>query len=206
MPAQDAVIAITSETASMAGELNLIWDHLLPAMKDAPLPPDTQSQRALRQRLSSLELAPPKGRPAPPLSARISGKRFTIEPNSLGAASVAFRFHPHACTFTLEDAAGEHLVQCGLGRWMEGETDMPGTPPKLTSGPLGPWSKVAGGGAWRDDATFEMTWRFFETPHHDTVTCRFDGDRVAIDFMNSVSVNLPGRKETRPTLRGSLAA
>ena len=40
MPEQDAVVAITAETGDMQSELDLVWDHLLPAMKEQPLPRD----------------------------------------------------------------------------------------------------------------------------------------------------------------------
>jgi hypothetical protein len=33
LPEQDVVIAITSETMDMQGELNLVWKYLLPAMQ-----------------------------------------------------------------------------------------------------------------------------------------------------------------------------
>jgi len=43
-----------------------------------------------------------------------------------------------------------------------------------------------------------MIWRYYETPHHDTVTCHFEGNNVTVEFMNSI----PGHAETRPVLRG----
>jgi CubicO group peptidase (beta-lactamase class C family) len=202
MPDQDAVIAITSESASMAGEMNLIWEHLLPAMKEKTLPPDEKSQSRLKRRLSSLALLPPKGQASSPLAARISGKRFKIGDNEAGVQSVSFNFQSNACVFTLTDPTGDHPIKCGARNWVEGETNMPGTPPKLTSGDLGPRSKIAASGTWKDENTFEMTWRFYETPHHDTVTCRFDADKVKVEFMNSVTQNLPTHKEKRPVLQG----
>jgi len=51
-----------------------------------------------------------------------------------------------------------------------------------------------------------MTWRFFETPHHDVVTCHFDGDNVRVEFTNSIAQKSPGHPETRPVLRGQLTA
>ena len=39
MPEQDAVVAITAEASDMQGELDLVWDHLLPAMKDTATAP-----------------------------------------------------------------------------------------------------------------------------------------------------------------------
>ena len=74
---------------------------------------------------------------------------------------------------------------------------MPGTPPALTVGNLRP-CKIAASARWKDDNTFEMIWRYYETPHHDTVTCHFEGNTVTVQFLNSI----PGHAETRPVLRG----
>ena len=206
MPDQDAVIAITSETSNMGGEMNLIWEHLLPAMKEKALPPDENSAGQLKQKLAALALLPPKGQTASPLAARLSGQSFKLDNNELGAQTVSFRFKNDACVFTLNDSRGEHPLTCGMEKWMKGETDMPGTPPKLTSGPLGPKLKVAASGTWKNDQTFEMTWQFYETPHHDTVTCHFDADRVKVEFLSSVAEKMAARKEKRPVLQGRLMA
>jgi hypothetical protein len=58
---------------------------------------------------------------------------------------------------------------------------------------------------WKDDHTLEMMWRFYEIPHHDLVTCRFDGARVRIEFLNSLAAR-GNRKETRPALVGQMAS
>ncbi len=48
LPEQDAVLAITANTNDMQGELNLVWDKLLPALGEQPLAdnPDAQAQLA----------------------------------------------------------------------------------------------------------------------------------------------------------------
>jgi hypothetical protein len=197
MPDQDAVVAITSESSSMKDDMDMVWDHLLPAISDAALPPDLAAQTQLRRRLASLALPVPASRPAPPLAGRISGKTFRIEPDTTGARSVSFRFAPESCTFTLTDGDGQYAVQCGRGKWVDGPCNLPGTPPKLTVGSLRP-CKVAAVAAWQDENTLQMIWRYYETPHHDTVTCHFQGDSVTVEFLNSI----PQHKETRPVLRG----
>jgi CubicO group peptidase (beta-lactamase class C family) len=201
MPEQDAVIAITSETRDMQGELSLVWEHLLPAMKDNVLPADAPSEAQLKQKLLSLALPPPMAQAASPTAARISGKSFQIESNTAGVRTVRFDFRRDACTFTLADANGEYPVRCGLEKWAEGQTNMPGTPPKLTVGDLRP-AKVAASGAWKDADTFVMTWRFYETPHHDTVTCHFDGDTLKVEYLNSITEMSRSRRDTRPPLIG----
>ena len=203
MPEQDAVIAITSESASMQGELNLIWEHLWPAIEEHSLPANKGSAEELNQKLRALTLAPPKGQSSSPTAARISNKSFAIGSNELKVESAGFQFGKHDCIFTLNDAQGAHSITCGNEKWARGETTMPGTPPKLTVGRITN-PKVAASGTWKDDQTFEMTWRFIETPHHDTVTCRFSGDEVKIEVADSISQL--SHKEAKPALQGKLQA
>jgi len=204
MPEQDAVIAITSESPSMQGELDLIWEHLLPAMKEGCLMVDKDSQKRLSRQLASLALPPAQGKLFSPTTAKVSGKLFKLQTNEKCAEEVSFHFHNHGCVFALKDNKGEYTVKCGLGKWLEGQTGMPGTPPKLTSGDLGPISKVAASGTWTDESTFEMTWRFIETPHHDSVTCHFDDKKVQIQFRNSLTKLMPSHKENWPVLCGEM--
>ncbi len=207
MPDQDAVIAITSESKSMQGQLDLVWEHLLPAMKASPLPADAETQARLKQTLSSLALTLPKQQPSRSenaihqTAARVSGKTFKFEANVLGLQSVSFAFRKDGCLVTFKDVIASHPIACGNERWERSETALPGTPPRLISGGApkpGTKSKLAASGTWKDENTFEMMWRYYETPHHDTVTCRFDGDKVAIEFAASIGAN------KRPVLQGQI--
>ncbi len=136
LPDQDAVIAITSETGDMLGELSLVWEHLLPAMNDNALPADAASDTELKQKLASLALEPPTAQPTSPTAGRITGKRFQIESNAAGVRAVRSDFRHNACTFILTDTSGVYPIRCGLEKWVEGQTNMPGTPPKITVGEL----------------------------------------------------------------------
>lgn len=197
MPDQEAVIVITSQTADLQNELNLVWDHLLPAIQDITLPTDPEAQAQLGRELGSLALPLPHGNAASPVADKISANKFQIEPNAAGVQTVSFLFQREDCTFTLTDGNGQNAVRCGLGQWVDGECNVPGTPPKITVGDLRP-CKIAASACWKDDDTLEMIWRYYETPHHDTVTCHFKDSNVTVEFMNSI----PGHKETRPVLRG----
>jgi CubicO group peptidase (beta-lactamase class C family) len=201
MPEQDAVIAITSETGNMQGELNLIWEHLLPAMKDAVLPADAASLAELRQRLAALGLPPPVAQTHSPTVARISGRKFQIDSNAAGVQTVQFDFPGDGSTFTLTDATGAYAIRCGLEKWADGESNMPGTPPKLTVGELRPL-KIAASGTWKDENTFVMTWRYYETPHHDTLTAHFDGDNVKVEYLSSIAEKSASRTDSRAPLTG----
>src|SRR5260370_40233246 len=106
MPDQDAVVVITRESSSMQGELDLVWEHLLPAMKDRPVPADCRAEATLKQRLSSLALLPPKAQPTSPLATRISSKNFQVEPNDAGVQNLSFDFSRGSCVFKLKDNKG----------------------------------------------------------------------------------------------------
>jgi len=205
MPDQDAVIVMTGESNNLQGELDLVWEHLLPAMKETPLPADRPLQTRLQQTLSSLALTMPKGQSSSPLANRVSDKVFTLESNELGLQTASFTFRKDACVLTFRDVEREYPIVCGIERWQRGETTLPGTPPRLIAGGAaksGTRSKIATSGAWKDENTFELMLRYYETPHHDTVTCRFDGGKVTIAFLSSIAAMSPTPKDKRPVLHG----
>src|SRR5438874_2734817 len=78
LPAQDAVIAITSGVRDMQAVLNLVWDHLLPAMKPSPLAMDDSARKLLEHRLKGLALRPQEGTGSP---AKVSGKKYLFPAN-----------------------------------------------------------------------------------------------------------------------------
>jgi CubicO group peptidase (beta-lactamase class C family) len=59
LPKQDAVVAITADTKDMQAELNVVWEKLLPAFHDAPLPENADEHAKLSKMLG--DLAVPEG-------------------------------------------------------------------------------------------------------------------------------------------------
>ena len=60
IPEKDTVVAITALTGDMQKELNVVWDKLLPALQDGPLPEDAAAQEQLKTVVSKLEAHPKK--------------------------------------------------------------------------------------------------------------------------------------------------
>ncbi|WP_428656928.1 serine hydrolase domain-containing protein [Runella sp.] len=203
MPDQDAVIAITSETSNMQGILDLVWEHLLPAMKSQSLPANALANKELKQQLVALALLPPKGGVIRSTAAKVSGKLFQIEPNSLNIESISLAYREgDTYQFFIKDKAGEHRFICGLEKWAFGETDL--SQPNLVVSPKikrERISKIAASGSWREPNTFEITMRYYETPHRDFITCKFEGDSVQVSFDNSMN-RMSGAKDKRPVLQG----
>jgi CubicO group peptidase (beta-lactamase class C family) len=205
LPKLDAVVVITGNSLDLQGMLNLVWDHLLPGLERRSAF-DRDAQRRLDARLANLSLPLPGGSAASPRD----GKRleYAIEANALGVRHVSVAFESGGCRVGFDVGDRTHVIDCGVGRWQDGETELPGTPPEFTEltgrtvNPKGP-AKVAAAGAWKDADTFRMEWRYYETPFFDTVTLAFSGDAVEIVFLNSFTqVAAKAHPEKRPTLKG----
>ena len=205
LPKEDAVVAITSETADMQAVLNAVWNHILPALQGAGLSADKAASEPLTQKLKTLALPLPVVDSTSSIAGKISGNSYGLAENSLKATTVSLTFGKDGCIFKLHDAQGDHQVTCGLNRWVEGDTSFPTSPLKLVNTPVPGETKtrVAACGTWSGDTTFMMTWRFIETAHYETVTCRFNNDGVAVEFENSLS-KLTKTKDSRPVLEGKL--
>ena len=108
LPAHDAVVAATAGVCGMQDELDVIWDRLLPAFADAPLPADPSGLARLRDAETSQRFdLGPAGAPSPALPFGES-RRFRCEPNPFGLASLALS--QDAGGATLEFEFGDGLV------------------------------------------------------------------------------------------------
>lgn len=58
LPEQDAVIVLTADTKDMQAELNVVWDHLLPAFAASALPADPEEEARLKSTLANLTVPP----------------------------------------------------------------------------------------------------------------------------------------------------
>lgn len=176
MPDQDAVLAITSGVGDMQAVLNLVWEHLLPAMNDAPLPADVSTEATLKQKLTQLAFQPPQGERTSPVAASVSGKTYHLETNELGVQSISFDFSEHEWSAAMQQPQGKNHFKGGYGVWQFGEAAI------YEHSPC-----VAASGVWAAEDTFVMTLRFYETPFYHTLTCQFTEDRVTITTKVNVS-------------------
>ncbi|MGD0094576.1 MAG: serine hydrolase [Planctomycetota bacterium] len=204
LPKQDAVLAITAETNDLQAVLNAVWEHLLTAMQADPLPSDSKASAQLKDKLASLSLPFPAGQPTSPQAARVNKQTYAIADNTLGVRSVSLAFHGDKCVFTMLDAQAEHKISCGIGRWRQGETDLSPAPLHLVTTQRFTKSPLACAGAWGGDNTFVMYWRFVGTAHYQSVTCRFEGDDIWVEFKKSAVILNPSAKDGRPVLTGKL--
>ena len=120
MPEQDMVVSAHAGIDDFQKELNLIWDNLLPGVKDAPLPEDPVVQAALNQRLANLEIKPLSVAVGVDSSDEWATKSFELKENPRGFRSVRFDLKGPEALCTLVTRAGEQKFPASFGAWTKG--------------------------------------------------------------------------------------
>jgi CubicO group peptidase (beta-lactamase class C family) len=163
MPEQDVVIVMTSETPDMQGELNLVWQYLLPAITSEQLPEDKEAYHALTSRLTSLALKVPQKPDALP---DVFNTTYTLEANAKNIESINITRQGTDCIATITIYGKSYVYTFGAGSWNQGETTKPGPyliPAKNYFAGLPPF-QVAGAYSGNEQQ-LEFTLRYIESPH-----------------------------------------
>ncbi len=178
MPEQDAVIAITSGLKDMQAVLNLVWDHLLPAMGDSALPEDEGTAAKLKERLESLTLKVPEGQVSNATGERISLRRITFPENERKIESIQLGHDSRtdANVLIMEVDGEKQTIVCGHNEWTKGKLALGGFPER----------PAAACGAWTGDNTFSARICFYETPFVVDLTLKVDGDEVILESSMNV--------------------
>lgn len=189
MPDQDAVLAITSQTGNMQGVLDLVWEHLLPAMHDSALPANAAGIAALHRRLEQLALPVPVKNASRKRERNVAGKSFKLDANERQLSEIAFKFGKHETAVQLTDDRDTYTIPVGSGEWAFSETERRG--PYLVARAKNsltglPPFKVACAYRWLDDGALELTIRYLQSPHTETLVCRFSGEQIEIDVETGV--------------------
>lgn len=197
LPEQDAIIAITSETPDMQGELNLVWQYILPAMAVDQSTLDKNDAAILKKRLALLKLPLPAKADSVFKAPSVSGKSFKIDSNEKRIEKISFGVTGDIIKLTLKTNSSSYTLNFGNGRWVQGKTTRLG--PSLVSGAKGhfeglPASQVAGSYRWKGPKTLEMQLRYIDSPHTEIMSFYFDQNKLAVDMLDSFKT--PDKKIT----------
>lgn len=186
------VVAITSGVGDMQAVLNVLWDHLLPAVHGGRLAADRKAASALAARLGALSVPRVQGAAASPTAARVSGRKYVFPANEQRVESVTLRPRGGAGDGTLLTLAidgHEFSLDCRPGEWTRGQAFF---------GHLG-ITPAAASGAWADPATFVCRYCLVESTSSVTVRLQFTDNEVvcsltpAAAFAAAKTVPLTGR-------------
>lgn len=193
LPAQDAVIAITSGTSDMQAVMNAVWDHLVPAFQAAPLPVDDTTHAALQARLGGLTLPPQPAAPVSPQASAFAGKVYTFIANEHSPDAISFTLSADG-TPTFQFKAGDSVqtISCPPGVWTK-------TSLVLDDRPAQP---CAVSGAWTADDTFTLKLCAYTTPYITTVRLKFTPTELTFDR----ELNVAFGPRVQPTQTGHTKA
>ncbi len=202
MPEQDAVLVMTSESWNLQKSMDIAYETLLPAFSEGQLLENPTKQGFLKKEISQLSLPVAKGSTSSKLAQRYDGKPFALEKNPYGISQLVVDFSPKNCTLKLTIPGGVDKVIFGWQKWVVNPGERKILFPVLTR--LETPAQIAGTAAWKDDNTLRLNTKSVTAIHGDQMTLTFDGDRVKVDFMNSVSAHSKNFPDPRPTLTGTL--
>lgn len=208
MPDQDAVIAITSETADMQSILNLVWEYLLPALKDNNVPVNTKAAQALKQAALNLKIPLPVYKDSK-LAAKVSGKTYTLAANDASISKLSFLFKANQPgRLIIQYQTVSDTVILGKNSWAAATSYRTTGMPSLTGttapvGPAGLRTKIAAAYTWTSDQSLEIKLRYLESPHAETYRFSFDKNNIQLRIDNSLKAMAPGGNDKNPVFTGT---
>ena len=183
IPEQDAVVAMTCGTRSMASVMNLVWDKILPAFQPKPLPADAENDKKLASALAGLKLHTPVQASNLDASrfaalAGLSGKRFAFGTNDLRIESVGLDFMNinSGETLLLKCDGAEQKIACGNGVWIKGRIHYVYDLKRPAQD-----QPIAASGAWTANGVYTVKIAFYETPFSVTIDLHLSGDKLLFD-------------------------
>ncbi len=204
LPELDAVVAITSESIDTKKTMQIVWDILLPEMKDGVLPVNNADHKMLLYGLNDLKYVPPQLSATSSLAEKISGKEFILDKNPFNVKSVSFIFKEDECIFTLrEDGKPDIVIENGINHWIRKDNLKPLAHSLFSLRRIDFDSMVAASAGWQNENTLLLTWRYIETVHGDSVTFVFDGDKVTLKFLFSIN-RLQNKPDDRSDINGKM--
>ncbi len=203
LPEKDAVVVLTSAATNTQEELNLVWDHLLPAMQDKPLPEDKKAYAQLAKRIAALSCSRTISTNSSLLLKRISGKRIEVAENELGILALKISMKNKDARIRIERDNEAFEIMAGRDHWEYSQTrltTLAGAPRPTQVLPV----QVASKYSWTNASTLELTLRFVEESIRSEVwILRFEENgkeikvhievKVYVEFMGINSRKLEGK-------------
>lgn len=163
LPETDAVIVLTAALPTAQRALDLVWEHLLPAFTDQPLP---EISTDLEVTLASLTLPTVSGEPTSPTAAQVAGIRFDYDDPEVTAAT----FEPGL--LTISRAGIGRPLAFGHGEWVASDDAD---------------ARVLASGAWVSSVTLVVRAHDVGTPFSYTYTLEFRDDALTLDIEQNVA-------------------
>lgn len=124
-PEQDFILVCTGDTQELGNRqylaADLFFQLVLPELAPSALPPQPDAEAALQRRSQGLALPVAPGCAQSPVAGRVSGKRFSMQPNALGWKWLQVDQTGDEGVLRYETCRGEHALPFGLGHAVAAE-------------------------------------------------------------------------------------
>lgn len=189
VPQKRTVIAITSETKDMGASMQLVWDHILPAIDYAGEPINTSTGRAEKlQEISGVLKLPLNTKSVVNnLQKQLHGKTYEFVENNYGVERVSFAFNQKLCDAVFTDNGQAITVRSGLQSWKTSGIQKPGDSLFAIPGRTPMPTRISSHYHWEDKNTMVMTLKYVENLHHDVFIFKFIENQLHLTFDNSLS-------------------
>jgi hypothetical protein len=190
----------------MGASMQLVWDHILPAMEDVKSKPEEkQATQKLLARTEQISL-PIATSASGDILPSVAGKRsYTFDDNKLNAQKVSFVFGHDECDVTLVENGKTTRIKSGHRRWVTADNKREPNALFFQSGRALVGSKFSSNYYWADRNKLVMTLKYVETAHADVFTFLFTEAKMEMSFNNSVAI-MQNKADDRPTLSATPAA
>jgi len=188
VPDLDLVVSINAGLRDMGKEINLVWEHLLPGAKSAPLA-EGEAFARLRKRLAALAIPPTAGSAAG--LGKFLGKTYEFKTNHRGIESVRFDKDGDVIFCALKVPAGEQKIPVGVGEWKKGEMRFDTMDYEALAAYIGVHKTAASAGVG-EDGTLRLRVYFTGDTGHIDVAVTADG-RVSGEFFAMNGTKLEGK-------------
>lgn len=196
MPCKDAVLSITAGLGDMQRLYDIVWQNLLPAMKESPLPENAKVASHLTERCAKLEL--PKIADAGNSDESLYGKYEFTNPElqkRFGFKSVALARTANGWSLALDGNCALQTLPIGKGEWARGSVKLEAHDFENLGAIIGSQPTAACGG-WTEKGRFTARVYLVETPSYLDFTLSFKEGKL--DFL----YHYWGMGESRVSLKG----
>ncbi|MFT4735144.1 MAG: hypothetical protein ACI9DJ_000167 [Algoriphagus sp.] len=156
-------------------------------MKSETFPANEVANKELKELSSKLSSSPPIWHRTSLNSTQINETAFTAKENAYGIKSFTFDIADDQGEVVFETENDSNTLIFGMEKWRDNNSysvnDFP------VAGRIYVSSLILATATWLEDNTLQINRKFVEAIHGDTLVCFFDGDKVTIEFNNSVSQN-----------------
>lgn len=204
MPEYNTVLALTNESFNMQKSMDVVYETLLPGIRQSTLPANNRLVEKLKAESASLSLPVAKGSKTSALHSKYSNKTFKLETNPFGLTEIGFGLFDDAGVLRVNMGKGVEKIGFGWETWRLNPNKRLNPFVANQNTATAVTSRIAATATWLNSSTLQIHMKFVDQIHGDKLTCTFNDNQVQITFLSSIAEGNKNNVERREKLIGNL--